>query len=244
MFRASLISAVVLYSILSGPHFRSDGLTPQATILLASRPYGFMTPPPLSLKIAPPEEEQSKTDIFSELTLFLFGSGVALFVALLGWSDQIRGINNDTREIETRFLDATQIDKSVFLSIVRPKTPDEQLVALTEILVSKKPRTAAAVEVLPIFQEWHQKWTSLESLSAWKYRLSVYLTYTLFASGFLSALVNPNIVVSAYYFHARMIFFILVIPMAGFLVILTIVAVANYKESHFRELLNLLSEKV
>jgi hypothetical protein len=191
-----------------------------------------------------PEPKQASSDAFSELTLFLFGSGLALFVALLGWSDQIRGINKDTREMEERFLATTKIDRRVFLSIVKPESPDEQLAALTEILASGKPKTVAAVEVLQIFQTWHRKWTTLEALSAWKYRLSVILTYVLFAAGLISLFVNPHAEVSLLFVRVRVLLLILMIPMTGFLAILTIITVANYKESYFHELLNSLSEKV
>jgi len=183
-------------------------------------------------------------DTFSELTLFLFGSGVALFVALLGWSDQIRGINKDTREIEERFLETTKINRTVFLSVVKPGSPDDQLAALTEILASGKPKTVTAVEVLKIFQIWHQKWTTMEALSVWKYRLSVVLTYALFSAGLLSLLVNPHAEVFVWHFKVRALLLILLIPMTGFLAILTIIAVANYKELYFHELLNSLSERV
>lgn len=190
------------------------------------------------------ENNHSQPEPFSELTLFLFGSGVALFVALLGWSDQIRGINKDTREIEKRFLETTKINRTVFLSVVKPASPDDQLAALTEILVSGKAQNVAAVEVLKIFQTWHRKWAAMEALALWKYRLAVALTYSLFVAGLLSLLVNPHAVISLCHFQVRALLLTLVVPMAGFLAILTIIAVANYKEFYFHELLNSLSEKV
>lgn len=62
-------------------------------------------------------------DSFAEPTLFLFGGGVALFVALLGWSDEIRGINKDTLDLEQKFLKATKIDRQIFSSVVKPVLP-------------------------------------------------------------------------------------------------------------------------
>jgi len=191
-----------------------------------------------------PENKPSTPDSFSELSLFLFGSGLALFVALLGWSDQIRGINRDTRQLEEKFLATTKIDRRAFLSVVKPGSPDVKLTALTQILVSGKVKTVAAVEVLKIFQMWHRKWTALEALSAWKYRLSVALTYVLFLAGLLSLFVDSHAAVSLLHFRVRALLLVLVIPMSGFLAILTIITVANAKESYFRELINSLSEKV
>jgi hypothetical protein len=188
--------------------------------------------------------KSARPEMFSELTLFLFGSGLALLVALLGWSDQIRGINKDTREMEHKFLGTTKVDRRVFLSVVKPASPDEQLAALTEILTSGKLKTVAAVEVLQIFQTWHRNWTTLERLSVWKYRLSVILTYALFAAGVLSLFVDPHAEVPVLHFHIRAILLILLIPMGGFLAILTIITVANYREAYFHELLTSLSDKV
>jgi hypothetical protein len=182
--------------------------------------------------------------MFSELTLFLLASGLALFVALLGWSDQIRGINKDTREMEQKFLETTKVDRAVFLSVVKPASPDEQLAALTEILISGKLKDVAKVEVLQIFQTWHRKWTTLERLSVWKYRLSVILTYFLFAAGALSLFADPHAEVSVWHFHIRELLVILLIPIGGVLAILTIITVANYREAYFHELLTSLSDKV
>jgi hypothetical protein len=188
--------------------------------------------------------QPSRTDAFPELTLFLFASGLALFVALLGWSDQIRGINKDTREMEHKFLGTTKVDRPLFLSIVRPASPDEQLTALTEILASGKLKTVAAVEVLQIFQTWHREWTTLERLSVWKYRLSIMLTYLLFAVGGLSLLVDPHTELPLLGFHIKALLLLLSLPMVSILAILTIITVANSREAYFHELLTSLADKV
>ena len=67
------------------------------------------------------------------MPLFLFASALGLFVALLGWSDQIRGINKDTKELEARFLAETGSEKRDFLCVVKPKLPGEQLAALAKL---------------------------------------------------------------------------------------------------------------
>lgn len=188
--------------------------------------------------------KEVKTEGFSELTLFLLGSGLALFVALLGWSDAIRGINNDTRQLEEKFLATTHVDRPVFLSIVNPQSPDEKLAALTQILVSGNLKTVASVEVLKIFQNWHKHWKAMETLAAWKYGLSLSLTYVLFAAGLLSLFVDPRAEVSIFNLRARVLLLILVIPMCGLLTILAIITVTNLKESYFRALLKSLAEKV
>jgi len=172
------------------------------------------------------------------------GGGVALFVALLGWSDQIRGINRDTLDLEQKFLKATQINRQIFLSVVKPVSPEHQLSALTQILASGKLKTVQAVEVLQIFQTWNRKWEALEKLAAWKYRLSIALTYCLFCGGLLSLFLKPGAQVSIFHIRTSALFLILLVPMLGFLAILTMIAVANSRETYFHGLLKSLAEKV
>jgi hypothetical protein len=193
---------------------------------------------------AVPDDEAGRAHTFAELTLFLLAGGVALFVALLGWSDQIRGINQDTRDLERAFLEATGIDRQTFLSVVKSTSPTENLEALTQLLASGKLKTVSGVEALQIFQTWNRKWVALERLSAWKYGLSIALTYSLFVGGLLSLLITPHSEVYIFQIRASAPLLILVIPMVGFLGILTIIAVANHREAYFRTLLKTLSEKV
>jgi hypothetical protein len=187
---------------------------------------------------------QPPRETFSQLTLFLFGSGLALFVALLGWSDQIRGINQDTRDLEIRFLETTRIDKTDFLSVVKPSSPEERLAALTQIMVSGKAKTVANVEVLGIFTQWHKEWTKLEALFAWKYRLALTLTWTLLAAGIISLRTNPESSVSLFFFRIRADLLILAVPILLIAAILVIIAIADHRQSQFLRLLASLAERV
>ena len=125
---------------------------------------------------------------FSQLALFLFASGLAVFVALLGWSDQIRGIDKETRELENRFLEKTGIEKRDFLRVVKPESADQQLEALTEIVNAGRLKTKAAVDFLRAFTKRTERspWSQIERLSVWKYNLTIALTIALFVSGIVS----------------------------------------------------------
>src|SRR2546423_5093581 len=68
-----------------------------------------------SPSIASPTHED-----FSQLTVLLLASAVAFFIALLAWSDQIKGIDKDIRDLETKFQDRTGIERQIFLRIVEP----------------------------------------------------------------------------------------------------------------------------
>src|SRR5882762_4848259 len=131
---------------------------------------------PSSTHSVPPESPQTtgtETHSFSEFTLFLFGSGVALFVALLGWSDQIRGFDKDTRELEKDFLTTTELDKQQFLSVIKAATSLDKLASLTAVMRSEKLKSADSVILLDIFKQWHEDWTHLQHVSNHKYNLTV-----------------------------------------------------------------------
>lgn len=126
----------------------------------------------------------------SQLSLFLFGSGIAFFIALLAWSDQIRAIDNDVRNLEDRFLQKTGLDKSTFVRIVKPKNPDDRGFALLQVRNSSFSKGKTEPEALSIFSKWNKEWSSIESLTAGKYYLTIALTVVLFASGTASLFTN------------------------------------------------------
>jgi hypothetical protein len=128
---------------------------------------------------------------FSQLTLFLFGGGLALFIALLAWSDQIRGIDQDIRELENRFLERTGIEKQTFLRIVKPKSPDDRAEALLEVVSAGRIKNKDSAEVLGIFTKWNKQWSWIERLSAGKYYVTILLTIVLFVVGIASLFTSP-----------------------------------------------------
>jgi hypothetical protein len=182
-------------------------------------------------------------EAFSQLTLFLFASGLALFIALLGWSDQIRGIDQDTRELEQRFLMETGINKRNFLDIVKPESPDDQLVALTQAVNDGQITTKVSVEVLRSFTTYVSQWARLEGLSALKYNMTIALTIALFAAGTASLFTNPTqhiqLVIS---FRVEMI--VLVLPMTLIGLLLIIIIWSAREEKALRSLLNAMSDRV
>jgi hypothetical protein len=139
------------------------------------------------LASAPVEPES-----FSQLTLFVFGAGLALFIALLAWSDQIRGIDADVRELERRFLEDTGIEKSTFLSIVKPQSPDDRGVALLEVINAGRIKSGDSAKVLTIFTDWHKQWVQIERLSSAKYYVTIILTAGFFVIGTVSLFTNPS----------------------------------------------------
>lgn len=181
---------------------------------------------------------------FSQLALFLFASGLALFIALLAWSDQIRGIDKDTKELEQRFLEKTGIDKRAFLDIVKPESTDNQLIALTQVVTAGRIKTKDTVEVLRTFTEWHNEWLRIERLYTWKYNLTIALTITLFLAGISSMFITPTQQVRLYIVSVRAEMVVLVLPMTLIGLLLGIIICSAYREKGLRSLLDLMSDRV
>jgi hypothetical protein len=118
----------------------------------------------------------------SDTTVFLFGSGFAIFIALLGWSEQIRGLRRETYQLQSEFLKTHGLRKADLLRAIRAQTADEQLRAFTAIMLTNK-LSASAVQLLPILRRWDTQNTRLERLQTWKYWLTVALAFVFFAAG-------------------------------------------------------------
>jgi aryl carrier-like protein len=134
---------------------------------------------PLPIKFETKKEPPKR---FSDITLFLFGSGFAVFVALLGWSDQIRGLTRETYELQSEFLKTTNLTKTELLPVLRASTADEQLHAFTGLMQTNK-LGADGVRLLPLLRNWRRHHGRLEQIQSWKYGLTVALSLTFFVCG-------------------------------------------------------------
>jgi len=205
------------------------------------------TPPQVVVSSA--KETPASSEVkgsFSELTLFLFASGLALFVALLGWSDQIRAIDKDTREMESCFLEDTGMGKRDFLRIVKPESPDKQLEALTEMVNAGKFKTMDSVQLLRKLTEWHREWSDawphLERLTTWKYNLTIALTIALLVAGTVSLFTTPAEQVNFFSLHLRVEMLVLTLPMTIVAVLLGIIICLAKREKALRARLNSMAD--
>ena len=193
---------------------------------------------PVGSKSAEPKET------LSQMSLFLFGSGVAFFIALLAWSDQIRGINQEIRELEKRFMESTGIEKRTFLNIVKPESPDDRGLALLEVVSTGRIKNKDSAELLQIFTKWNKQWSSIETLSIWKYYMTISLAISLFVVGLLSLIVSPSQQSRFFSTQGRVDISLMVPP--AFLVasILVIIICIAKRETGLRALLKSVSDMV
>jgi hypothetical protein len=187
--------------------------------------------------------EQLK-ESFSELTLFLFASALALFVALLGWSDQIRGINRDTKELEARFLAETGIDRRDFLSVVRPKVQGEQLAALAKLLRDGRIQSKTKIDLLPAFKSWYCEWSKLERVSGLKYGLAITLTIAFFLAGLTSLFTHAADRIRLHHLAVRSEMLVLTLPLALVAILIVIIIYESKRERALRAYLDSLADEV
>ncbi|MCK4497164.1 MAG: hypothetical protein KAU24_03155, partial [Candidatus Aenigmarchaeota archaeon] len=121
----------------------------------------------------------------SEITLFLLGSGVALFIALLGWSEQIRNPQKETGDLEKKFKDKfnlksdlTPIVRNTYNTVKKSITTNllDEVKAITRVLGSKKLKNPKDISLLEKFREANEIVEPLEKFYACKYRWTIYLT--------------------------------------------------------------------
>lgn len=194
--------------------------------------------------VASPSPTPESKELFSQLTLFLFGSGIAFFIALLAWSDQIRGIDQDIRGLEARFLESTGIEKQTFLRIVKPKSADDRGEALLEVVSGGRIKNKTGAELLQIFTKWHKQWSWLEILAGTKYYVTIALTALLFLMGFVSLYTNPgmNFVIFS---SPRTVEKLILIPPGLLIGLLLIIIICIAEREHaLRSLLKSVSDMV
>jgi hypothetical protein len=192
---------------------------------------------------ASPPTPESK-ELFSQLTLFFFGSAIGFFIALLAWSDQIRGIDQDIRGLEARFLESTGIEKQTFLRIVKPKSADDRGEALLEVVSGGRIKNKTGAELLQIFTKWHKQWSWIEILAGSKYYVTIALTTLLFLMGFASLYTNPGMTFVVFSTPRAVERLILIPPglLIGLLLII-IICIAE-REHALRSLLKSVSDMV
>ena len=72
--------------------------------------------------------------MIGDITTFLFGSAVALFIALLGWSEQIRTPHKETKELEQKFMEKKGITWDDLRATIRESTAAKKITAYTNLI--------------------------------------------------------------------------------------------------------------
>lgn len=132
-----------------------------------------------------------------EITLFLIGSGMALFIALLGWSYQIRHPQKEVQELEEEFRRKWRLKRKELKPILKAGKiyeRDVQLSFFEEIKaiagVMSKVKDRRDIKLIGTFKKSKVLIERLEHLYDTKYKLTILLTALLLGAGFLSFFVG------------------------------------------------------
>lgn len=116
----------------------------------------------------------------------LFGAAFAFLLALLGWSDQIRGVQERTRSQERDLLNAHKISWRVLRQVIRPSegpSPKDQLLAVLGLVHQGFLKDQDDVALLELFKKVDATRAGLERAYDVRYWLIYACTVQLFLSG-------------------------------------------------------------
>ena len=149
-------------------------------------------------------------------------------------------MTQDSRDLETQFLELTGLSKIDFQGVVRPSTPEDQLQALTAIWTSGKLASVPKAEVLGMFQKWNTIIQRVDRTSILKYRLTLALTFWLLGAGLLSMFfrllnLSDNVALQL----------LLLLPSVSLVgILLAVIIRANLHERDFRSLLASILDRI
>jgi len=110
---------------------------------------------------------------------FLFASGFALLIVLVGWSTQITTRSKETKELESEFLKKAKLADEEYKKIInKAGSPKDSLFALVDFIYSQKDSKGKNAEILEKIKYTKEYMRKLETKYRW--RFWVLLTMTLY----------------------------------------------------------------
>lgn len=124
----------------------------------------------------------------------MIGTGIALLLALIGWSEQIRSLHRETLEAEKEFSKKRNMEWSHVRKIIRGTAPaKEKILALNKLLREKSVKRIEDIQIINQFYELDKKRIELDKLSNVKYRLILALTFLFFTAGIINYFIESCI---------------------------------------------------
>lgn len=129
-----------------------------------------------------------------DISTLFWGSGFALFIAMLAWGNRIREPRRDVKELETLFIKNFETDKRTIRPLVKEsyeslkKSPIEGFLETIDSLVEimDNIKSKEDVEVIEKFKEVDKLRKTLEKFYKIRYISSLLFTFFLFLLGVLS----------------------------------------------------------
>lgn len=131
-----------------------------------------------------------------ETDLFLAGA-LAFLIAMLGWSDQIRGTQEKTRLLEKELLTKYQFDWAVLRPLIRPDDSDgpaQRLRAVIRLLGAGALQHGDEVKLLRELEAANETRERMEAQYSFRFWLVYATCAEMFVAGFVAEYANSNIV--------------------------------------------------
>lgn len=123
------------------------------------------------------------------ITGFLFGSGFALLILLLGWANQITSKNKETKELEREFLKKANLKSYEYKKIINEAgSTEDSFSCLVDFLFSNKKED---VQIFEKIKNIKQELKKLEQKYSGRFWILLQMSITLFISGIVSFFLCP-----------------------------------------------------
>ena len=130
---------------------------------------------------------------------FLIGTGIALLMALLAWSDSIRGWHKETLEAEKKFYDERNIKGIQIKSLLRSNSvASEKLVMLASLLNSNAITENTDIDFINRFNHLDTMRNRLSRCYSVKYIMVILLAFFFIVSGFINLFLDDSAIINLF----------------------------------------------
>jgi len=180
-----------------------------------------------------------------DLMSFFYGTGIALFIALIAWGDNIRKPGEEVLSIEDKFRNILKLKKAETIPLLRESSKynfSKQMETIAYLW--EKDFKGKDLQLLSEIKELHKKRSSLDSIYDFRYLLVFFITILSFFFGGLSLLIGRTIIFNYQDFlFTNNKAYLLVFMIAIFITLINLYCGYN-KEKEFVEKIRNISDKI
>ncbi len=176
---------------------------------------------------------------------FLIGAGLALLLALLAWSDQIRNLRRETLELEKDFSQNRHLDLRRIRTIIRTElSPGKRITALNNLVKDSQLKLTEDIDIIEQLSALDSHRHRLENLCKTKYWLVVILTHCFLVSAIVNYFIHDCSSFQVFCLAIKTEFIPIGSCIAFLYVMLCFITHLNRVETKYREDLNNLMDRI
>lgn len=167
---------------------------------------------------------------------FLIGAGLALLLALLAWSDQIKNLHKETLDLEKEFSQNRSLPLRKIRKIIRSESrPAQRISAINNLLKNSEIKEKKDIEIINSLINLDPDRLNLEKLNKRKYRLVIALTYLFIISGMVNYFIIDTSSFNLFCLQIKLDFIAISACIVLLLLIITFTAYLNKIENNYKE---------